>query len=51
MFTRRTFFWTSAAALIGDRATPITHDERRARIENARRLMTRHKIDAIMLTQ
>ena len=80
MFTRRTFFWSSAAALVASRAprvlarepqagapapppsiaaltsmrgqaTPITSDERRARIEQARRLMTEHKIDAIMLTQ
>jgi Xaa-Pro dipeptidase len=43
----------SIAALTSmrDRATPITNDERRARIEKARRLMARHKIDAIMLTQ
>lgn len=30
---------------------PITADERRARIEKARRLMAEHKIDAIMLCQ
>ena len=43
----------SIAALTSmrDRATPITNDERRARIEKARRLMAQHKIDAIMLTQ
>lgn len=42
----------SIAALTSmrDRATPITNDERRARIEKARRLMTEHKLDAIMLT-
>jgi Xaa-Pro dipeptidase len=33
-----------------DRATPITIDERRGRIERARRLMADHKLDAIMLT-
>jgi Xaa-Pro dipeptidase len=33
------------------RATPITSDERRARIEKARRLMAQHRIGAIMLTQ
>jgi Xaa-Pro dipeptidase len=32
-------------------ATPITADERRARVERARQLMAEHKIDAIMLTQ
>ena len=75
MFTRRSFFWSSAAALVASRvrpvsaqegplppslaaltsmkaqATPITSDERRARIEKARRLMAQHKIDALMLTQ
>jgi Xaa-Pro dipeptidase len=77
MFTRRTFFWSSAAALVAGRAVPsfaqaqgaalpsslaaltsmraqakpITNEERRGRIEKARRLMTEHKIDAIMLTQ
>jgi Xaa-Pro dipeptidase len=75
MFTRRRFFWSSAAALVGGRvapalaqgsapppslaaltsmraqAKPITNLERRARIEKARRLMTQHKIDAMMLTQ
>ena len=75
MFTRRSFFWSSAAALVAGRvspalaqdaalppsiaaltsmraqAKPITNDERRARIEKARRLMARHKIDALMLTQ
>jgi len=33
-----------------DRARPITIDERRGRIERARRLMAEHKLDAIMLT-
>ena len=75
MFTRRNFFWSSAAALVAGRAvpafaqgtalppslaaltsmraqaTPITNQERRARIEKARRLMAEHKIDAMMLTQ
>jgi Xaa-Pro dipeptidase len=42
----------SIAALTSmrDRATPITNDERRARIEKARRLMADHKLDAILLT-
>jgi Xaa-Pro dipeptidase len=31
-------------------ATPISADERRGRVEKARRLMTEHKIDALMLT-
>ena len=31
-------------------ATPITAEERRGRVEKARRLMTEHKIDALMLT-
>jgi Xaa-Pro dipeptidase len=31
-------------------ATPITADERRGRVEKARRLMAEHKIDALMLT-
>ena len=33
-----------------DRAKPITIDERRGRIERARRLMADHRLDAIMLT-
>jgi Xaa-Pro dipeptidase len=37
-------------ASMNDRATPITTDERRGRIERARRLMADHKLDAIMLT-
>jgi Xaa-Pro dipeptidase len=32
-------------------ATPITADERRARVERARQLMAEQKIDALMLTQ
>jgi Xaa-Pro dipeptidase len=31
-------------------ATPITADERRGRVEKARRLMDEHKIDALLLT-
>ncbi len=31
-------------------ATPITADERRTRVDKARRLMTEHNIDALMLT-
>ena len=37
-------------ASMKDRATPITIDERRGRIERARRLMADHRLDAIMLT-
>jgi len=79
MFTRRTFFGSSAAALVASRAPrlfgreaqapaalppsiaaltsmraqakPIANDERRARIEKARRLMAEHKVGALMLTQ
>jgi Xaa-Pro dipeptidase len=42
----------SIAALTSmrDQARPISNDERRARIEKARRLMADHKIDAILLT-
>lgn len=42
----------SIAALTNmrDQATPITNDERRARIEKAKRLMARHKIGALILT-
>jgi Xaa-Pro dipeptidase len=42
----------SIAALTSmkDQATPISVDERRARIEKAKRLMTENKIDALMLT-
>src|SRR4026207_1439967 len=65
MFTRRDFFLSSAAAFVSTQlpapleslpssrgqARPITSDERRARIEKARRLMAQHRIDALMLTQ
>jgi Xaa-Pro dipeptidase len=65
MFTRREFLSTSGVALVAaqlpapigsltslkSQATPITSDERRGRIEKARRLMAQHKIDALMLTQ
>ena len=42
----------SIAALTSmrDQASPITADERRARVEKARRLMAERKIDALMLT-
>jgi Xaa-Pro dipeptidase len=42
----------SIAALTSmrDRAKPITNDERRARIEKARRLMAENNLDAILLT-
>ena len=42
----------SLAALTSmkDQATPISVDERRARLEKARRLMTENRIDALMLT-
>jgi Xaa-Pro dipeptidase len=42
----------SIAALTSmkDQATPITVDERRGRIEKAKRLMVENKIDALMLT-
>jgi Xaa-Pro dipeptidase len=42
----------SIAALqsMRDQATPISNDERRARIEKARRLMAEHKIDAVALS-
>lgn len=33
-----------------DQATPISVDERRTRLEKARRLMAEHRIDALMLT-
>ncbi|HEY2435428.1 MAG TPA: Xaa-Pro peptidase family protein [Vicinamibacterales bacterium] len=65
MFTRREFLAGSSALLVGSQlpapiaslpsmkaqAAPITADERRARIEQARRLMAAHRIDAIMLTE
>ena len=42
----------SVAALSSMRgpATPITADERKGRVEKARRLMVEHKIDALLLT-
>jgi Xaa-Pro dipeptidase len=42
----------SIAALTSmrDQATPITNDERRGRIERARQLMAKNKVDALMLT-
>src|SRR5579864_837387 len=42
----------SIAALTSmrDRAKPITSDERRGRIERARRLMTEQRIDAVILS-
>ncbi len=65
MVTRREFLSGSSALLIASQlpapvaslasmkaqAAPITADERRARVEQARRLMAQHAIDAIMLTQ
>jgi Xaa-Pro dipeptidase len=65
MFTRREFLAGSSTLLAASQlpqpiaslpsmtsqAMPITADERRARVERARRLMAEHKIDAIMLTQ
>jgi Xaa-Pro dipeptidase len=40
----------AALASMRDQASPITIDERRGRLERAKRLMAEHKIDAIMLT-
>jgi Xaa-Pro dipeptidase len=40
---------TALAPMTGQ-ATPITTDERRGRVEKARRLMAEHKVDALMLT-
>jgi len=40
----------TALTSMRDRAKPITADERRGRLERARRLMTDQKIDAIILT-
>jgi Xaa-Pro dipeptidase len=66
MFTRREFLTTSTAAVVASQlppaieslgsmraqATPISNDERRVRIEKARRLMAQGTpIDALMLTQ
>jgi Xaa-Pro dipeptidase len=65
MFTRREFLAGSSAVFLASQlpapiaslssmraqAQPISAEERRARVEQARRLMAEHKIDAIMLTQ
>jgi Xaa-Pro dipeptidase len=40
----------AALASMRDQAQPITAEERRTRIEKARRLMTEQKVDALMLT-
>ncbi len=40
----------AALASMHDQARPITNDERRARIEKAKRLMVQHKIGALVLT-
>ena len=50
---RRAALPPSIAALTSMRAqaTPITNEERRARIEKAQRLMAEQKIDALMLTR
>ena len=40
----------AALTSMRDRAKPITAEERRGRLEKARRLMTENKIDAIVLT-
>ena len=40
----------AALASMRDQAKPITSDERRARVEKARRLMTAEKIDALILS-
>ena len=40
----------AALASMRDQAKPITNDERRARVERARRLMTENTLDAIVLT-
>jgi Xaa-Pro aminopeptidase len=40
----------AALSSMRDQATPITNDERRARVERARRLMAEHKLDAVVLT-
>jgi len=40
----------TALTSMKDQATPISVDERRARLEKARRLMAENKIDAFMLT-
>jgi Xaa-Pro dipeptidase len=41
----------AALASMKDRARPITADERRGRVDKARRLMAQEKIDALMLCQ
>jgi Xaa-Pro dipeptidase len=41
----------AALTSMRDRARPITADERRARVEKARRLMAQKKVDALMLCQ
>src|SRR5262245_38322946 len=43
-------FPIAALTSMRDQAKPITSDERRARIEKARRLMTAEKIDALILS-
>ncbi|MEP7119124.1 MAG: aminopeptidase P family N-terminal domain-containing protein, partial [Acidobacteriota bacterium] len=40
----------SALTSMRSQATPISRDERKVRVEKARRLMSEHKIDALMLT-
>jgi Xaa-Pro dipeptidase len=40
----------TALTSMRDRAKPITAEERRARVEKARRLMAEHDIDAVILT-
>lgn len=40
----------AALTSMKDQATPISVDERRARLDKARRLMTQNRIDAILLT-
>lgn len=40
----------AALTSMKDQVKPIRVDERRARLEKARRLMTEHKLDALMLT-
>lgn len=40
----------AALTSMKDRATPITVDERRARIDKARRLMVEQRLDALLLT-
>ncbi len=39
----------AALSSMADQATPISNDERRARLEKARALMNRNKIDAVVL--